>query len=293
MMTHGNTPLPDYMAHAGERKEHPYLMYDNILATPALMSQCLEECGEQIRHISDQIIKRGIQRFFLTGCGTSQFVGKQIAYALEQMAKMPAQAENPFEIFHYPPVELDEHAALVVISHSGNTLTDRQVAEMGRKRGAFVICFTDNPQATLLPYVDEAVIGPGGRDMAIPKTRSYTTSLLRGMMLVSDIARTKGLAGFDDEIEKLPQLAAKTIADNEEKVKHLVAEWKDIDRYFAVGAGPNAWTGMESALKIMETIGFPAFGFELEEYTHGPELSLSKQNGISFSSLILPLLDVL
>lgn len=276
-----NSPLPDYMAKSGERVQHPFLMYDNILATPDLLETCLRDCTDAVHKVALKIRERGITRIFLTGCGTSMFVGKQLVYALEQVAGIPGMAENAFELLTYPPVELNSKAALIVISHSGNTLVDRQIAEMAKEKGAYVVCITDNPSAAVLPYAEDAIVGPGGLDSAIPKTRSYTTSLFRGLMLVAELTKDNG-PEFWNEIRRLPTLAHEILDQLEGKVKKLVDEWSTIDRYMAAGAGPNAWTSVEAALKMMEAVGFPANGFELEEATHGPELALSDRGGIIF-----------
>ncbi len=292
-MNHGTVEsLPDYMAKSGERQAHPFLMYDNIMMTPSLLEGCLEPaCTAAVRDIATTLVERGVERIFFSGCGTSLFVGEQLVYAFEQLAGMQADAREPFEMTAYPPVGLDARAALIVISHSGNTLTDRRAADLARRRGAYVACLTDNPEAKLLQSVDAVVIGPGGRDMAIPKTRSYTTALMRGLMLASEVAKAKGRADLSVEIRSLPELSREVLGGAEEQIKRLVRDWSDVDRYLAAGPGPNGWTAVEAALKIMETVGLPAFGFELEEYTHGPELSLKETSGVILFQPDSPLID--
>lgn len=277
------TKAPEYMAKSGERKAHPFLMYDNIINTPTLLKECLEgSTYTQTETMAKALHERGARRLIFTGCGTSLFVGKQLVLALAQMAGMPGLAENPFELKHYPPVELDADAALVVISHSGVTKADRQAIELARQHGAFVCSFTDNPEAPIIGMSDTTIVGPGGRDAAIPKTRSYTTSYYRGLVLVALLAQLRGRTAPIDEIKALPALAEQVVRETEAAVRELATAWSEVDKYFGVGAGPNAWTGVEAALKMMETTGLVGQGFELEEYTHGPELSLDERSAAIF-----------
>lgn len=269
------------MVKSGERTGHPFLMYDNITMTPSLLRGCISgDTFAQTEAMAKAIHQRGVKRFFFTGCGTSLFVGKQLSLAMEQVAGIPAQAENPFEMVHYPPLGLDADAALIVISHSGVTKADRDAIELARKRGALVGNFTDNPEAPIIAMSDASIVGPGGRDAAIPKTRSYTTALYRGLVLTYLLAGLKGRQVSLDELKSLPDKAESVVRSTEETVKAWAKAWADVDKYFGVGAGPNAWTGTEAALKMMETTGMVGQGFELEEYTHGPELSLDEHSGV-------------
>jgi len=275
------TNVPEYMVKAGERKAHPFLMHDNITMTPELLRDCAAgNAYVQTEAMARALHRRGVKRFYFTGCGTSLFIGRQLALAMEQVAGIPAQAENPFEMVHYRPLGLDAEAALIVISHSGVTKADRDAIELARQKGAFVGNFTDNPEAPIIAMSDASIVGPGGRDAAIPKTRSYTTALYRGLMLVYLLAQQDGQTARLDELTSLPDKAEGVIRATESTVKQLASLWAKVDKYFGVGAGPNAWTGTEAALKMMETTGLVGQGFELEEFTHGPELSLDEHSGV-------------
>ena len=49
-------------------------------------------------------------------------------------------------------------------------------------------------------------------------------------------------------------------------------------RLFYIGAGPNAVTGPEGALKAKEAAYVTAEGFELEQAIHGPQVSFETQD---------------
>lgn len=276
-----NTAVPEYMVRSGERVKHPFLMYDNIMMTPRLLSECAEgPVFDATRTLASELHRRGVERIYFTGCGTSLFVGKQLALASEVLAGIPAHAENPYELVHYPPVELDSAAALIVVSHSGRTKADREAIDMARSQGAYVASFTDNPDAPILAVSDSAVVGPGGPDHAIPKTRSYTTALYRGLVLVGLLAQMRNRPAPLEELKALPGQAKTVLEECESTIRTLGDSWSDVEKYFGVGSGPNVWTGTEAVLKMMETAGLVGQGFELEEYTHGPELSLDERSGV-------------
>ena len=56
----------------------------------------------------------------LLGCGTSYFASMAIAYAIQQIAGLPAYPWEGFEFLAYPPVGL-ETSTVIGISHTGTT----------------------------------------------------------------------------------------------------------------------------------------------------------------------------
>jgi glucosamine--fructose-6-phosphate aminotransferase (isomerizing) len=64
---------------------------------------------------------------------------------------------------------------------------------------------------------------------------------------------------------------------SERLMKDLVNETQDtVDRFIFVGSGPNVATALEAALKMKETSYAAAEGFGLEQFLHGPWVSLDR-----------------
>ena len=200
----------------------------------------------------------------LAGCGTSYFAGMAIAHVLQEVG-IPAQAHNAFELAAYPP-PADPRRALVAISHTGTT---PDAVAAARDRSAPTIGLTDAADSPLVRACDHALIGPGGMEPALPKTRSYLTTLQRGytLALAAGAAHGAATAELDDALRGAPEVAATSLAA--EGIDALAQRFSRAGRIVVVGAGPEVATANEAALKITEAAGMHADAWEVEEAAHG------------------------
>jgi glucosamine--fructose-6-phosphate aminotransferase (isomerizing) len=175
---------------------------------------------------------------------------------------------------------LDKNSALIIISSSGNTPLFERVAELAKKKGALVVVLTDNPDAKLNLLADSIVIGPGGIDPLVSKTRGFGTALIRGFMLIALISDLLLKRNISEAVYSLPGISEKSLSDNENNIREIVNKWGNISKYLSAGIGPNVWTAHETALTMMKTNGMPSLGFEIEEFCHGPELTLNSDTGV-------------
>jgi len=254
------------------RTSHPYHMYDSIHNLGPMLGVCLQdEPLGQIRAIAQTVISRGATRFFLVGCGTSLNTCKALAYCVEQEAGLPARVTDSFEFISYPPPDLDAQAAVIAISHSGNSIVSVRAAEFARQRGAYTICMVGNPTGRLASAGDVTILDPGGIEENGPKIRSYNVTCFQGLLLSLFIREIKTGAGLGPKLFELSQAVDRFIAEIEPKIKDLAKSWaKEVTSYMVAGSGSDAGNASEIALKILETMPTPANGFDVEEYTHGP-----------------------
>jgi glucosamine--fructose-6-phosphate aminotransferase (isomerizing) len=268
----------DLFAAAHGREGHPYRMWDSIHQTPEMLAACLEA---PVTKAIDQVAARlhkDVERLYFTGTGTSLYAGTIASYAVQQVAGVPAACQTSFELVNHPPADLDDRAALVVLSHSGGTKVGLEATELAKERGAYTVAITDVGDSRLAASTDDVIVGPGGRELAIPKTRSYITGLLRVYLLGIALARkTRGessVSGLTEQCQTLPGTLSSLIAGTEDEIREAAAGCVGQSGFYAVGGGPNWLTAMEAALKLMEASLVLAQGFEIEEAIHGPIIAL-------------------
>ena len=259
---------------------HPYIVYDSILSTPNILKGILEtkKYVAMIETVAKEVINRGIQRIYFSGCGTSYYAGIASTYIFHKLTKIPTVAITAFELINYPPPDMNSNVALFVISHSGHTKVDVDLAKYAKEKGVFTVAITDVPDSPLARSVDKVILGPGGRDIPIPKTRSYVASLLRSFLVAIYIGKETNINvdRYLNEVRQIPDLISKIIKNSEEKVKELASKYRDKYSFFIVGGGPNYATALEGALKLKEMGFVDGEAIEAEEAAHGPHICFNE-----------------
>lgn len=260
-----------------ERTAHPFYMWDGIAAAPDIVRGCLSgEVAEAAARVGREIKSRGIKRAYLLGCGTSYFAGMAIAAALAELGGIDADAYNGFEFGRYKVDSIDPHSVVIAVSHTGGTRVDVEAIEAAKRKTAMTVCLTDVSDSPLARASDFLVPGVGGLDPAIPKTRSYLASMVKGYLIAAYAARDQdAVQNALSELSMLPDLLG-SIEPMSPVLKCLAERYVKLDRVMVVGGGPNAQTAMEIALKFKEAALMPAEGLEIEESIHGPEVMLNE-----------------
>jgi fructoselysine-6-P-deglycase FrlB-like protein len=265
-----------------ERTEHPYYMYESIHDMPRVLELCLQDDAlAALREIAEAIRSHGARRVFLVGCGTSMNIARAVATAVEQRAGLPARAIDSLEFMLYPPPDVDSEAAVIAISHSGNSLVTVQAAEWARQRGAYVVGMVGNPQGKLASAGDVTLLDPGGIELNGPKIRSYIVSCFQGYLLALMLQELATGASLLPQVRGIPAAAGQLIQEIEPKARDLAYAWAHrVSSYMVIGSGSDAGNAAEIALKILETVPPPANGFDVEEYTHGPIFATQPERGL-------------
>jgi glucosamine--fructose-6-phosphate aminotransferase (isomerizing) len=261
-----------------ERKAHPFYMWDGIEAGPEIVRGCLAgEVAEAAACVGPELKSRGIKRAYLLGCGTSYFAGMAIAAALAELVGIDADAYNGFEFGRYKVNSIEPKSAVIAVSHTGGTRVDVEAIEAAKLRGAMTVCLTDVSDSPLARAADFIVPGVGGMDPAIPKTRSYLASMVKGYVVAAHASPDRDVTDKAlDELNQLPDLLSEMEA-LVPVLKLLGESSTGYERIVVVGGGPNAQTAMEVALKFKEAALMPAEGLEIEESIHGPEVMLDEK----------------
>jgi len=262
--------IPKSMEAAFERAAHPFHMWDGLMTTPEAMAGVLEPgVQEQVRRAARSMA--GVGHVHLAGCGTSYFSAIAGTYAFHAVAEVPATAHNAFEFSAYPPAGLGQ-SALLAISHTGGTAVVLDCVRLAEERGAVTVGLTDIADSQLATTPAHVILGGGGREHSLPKTKSYPASLLRHYLLAVTMAERRGrqVSGLRAALEAATEHSRQVLAGAEHQARQLAAERRPGAQVFVLGGGPNLATALEGALKLQESAQVRAFGWELEEGMHGP-----------------------
>jgi glucosamine--fructose-6-phosphate aminotransferase (isomerizing) len=196
------------------------------------------------------------RRTWLVGIGTSWHAAHHGAWLLHE-AGLDAFALHAADVAPYAR-RFDAADAVIVLSHTGHTGYTAQSLEAAREAGAAIVHVTG--------------IGAGGDvETVAPETSyAYTASHTGALLRLAQIAEALGAALGD--LAAVPDAVARV----------LDAPGPDVDPpdrlLELIGAGPNAWTAQEGALKIREASYVATEGLSSEQFLHGPSVALDRQD---------------
>ena len=196
-----------------------------------------------------------IDNIFLTGAGTSAYIGLSLQGAFFRNTEIITRSIATTDIISHPKDFFNKHQISLVISfaRSGNSPESCAVIELADRfskkcfhliitcdaNGALARCDTSNP-SYIFVLPDEA------NDKSLAMTGSYSGMLLTGLMMAY-IKNPKMVKG---QVTLLMQSAKKIISSYLD-VLQKIAE-KDFKRAFFIGSGSLLGTATEAALKLQE-----------------------------------------
>ena len=196
------------------------------------------------------------RRLLLIGVGSSWHAAHQGAWMLRE-AGVEAEAAHAADLAPYErPIDAQE--GVIVLSHTGGTGYSMQMLERARQAGAAALHISG--------------IGNGGEletvapESSYTYTASHTGALLRLAQIATALgARLGALDAIPERVAAVLDLPGPLIG-----VPGRLVE--------LIGAGPNAWTAQEGALKIREASYIAAEGLSSEQFFHGPSVALDEQD---------------
>jgi glucosamine--fructose-6-phosphate aminotransferase (isomerizing) len=219
---------------------------------PAELRRLLSD-GDPARAAAERIAGR---RTWLVGIGTSWHAAHHGAWLLGE-AGVDARAVHAADTAQYGH-RFDSADAVLVLSHTGHTGYTKQTMDAARRVGAAVV------------HVTGAGVG-GDLETVTPETSyAYTASHTGALLRLAQLAEAQGarlgdLAAVPDAVARVLAAPGPVI----EPPQRLVE---------LIGAGPNAWTAQEGALKIRESAYVATEGLSSEQFLHGPSVALDQQD---------------
>jgi glucosamine--fructose-6-phosphate aminotransferase (isomerizing) len=196
------------------------------------------------------------RRLLLIGIGTSWHAAHHGAWMLRE-AGVEAEAAHSADVAPYER-PIDAADGVIVLSHTGGTGYTMQMLERAREAGAATVHISG--------------IGNGGDletvapEASYAYTASHTGALLRLAQLATALGAQLGrLDAIPERVAAVLDMPGPLIGVPDRLVE-------------LIGAGPNAWTAQEGALKIREASYVAAEGLSSEQFFHGPSVALDEQD---------------
>ncbi|MGE0201594.1 MAG: glutamine--fructose-6-phosphate transaminase (isomerizing) [Candidatus Melainabacteria bacterium] len=235
-------------------------------------------------------ILNSVNRVQIIGCGTSFNAGLVGKYAIEELVRIPADAETAGEYRYRQPV-LDEKTLIVIVSQSGETADSLAALRMAKQKGAKVLAVTNRDDSTIARESDIVLNVRAGVEVSVCATKSFTAQVVVFYLLALRMAELRNalhpeqLEHLKSELFRIPA-KIEAILSNHDDIQTLAKRYCSARDVLFIARGVNFPVAMEGALKLKEISYIHAEGYSGSELKHGPIAMLDDQ--IPVISVLVP-----
>ncbi|MFV5997919.1 glutamine--fructose-6-phosphate transaminase (isomerizing) [Streptomyces sp. NPDC056231] len=216
---------------------------------------------------------RGVRRIKILGCGTSYHAGQIGAQLIEELARIPADAEPASEFRYRNPV-VDPDTLYVAVSQSGETYDVLAAVQELKRKGARVLGVVNVVGSAIAREADGGTYVHAGPEVCVVSTKCFTNTVVAFALLALHLGRIRDLSVADGKriiegLRKLPAQIAE-ILENEDEIKKLAAEYADAKSMMFIGRVRGYPVAREASLKLKEVSYIHAEAYPASELKHGP-----------------------
>lgn len=214
-----------------------------------------------------------INRIKILGCGSAYYAGMAGAHMIEELARLPVDAEPAAEFRYRNPV-IERETLFVVVSQSGETFDTLAAAREIRRKGGFVLGIVNSVGSTIAREVDGGIYMHAGPEVSVASTKAYTSMLtifsLLALMLgrLRDVSPQRGSA-LVAALEALPENIADALK-LEAQIKTISKTLATAHSAFFLGRTAAYSVALEGAQKLKEISYIHAEAYPASELKHGP-----------------------
>jgi glucosamine--fructose-6-phosphate aminotransferase (isomerizing) len=216
---------------------------------------------------------RAVRRVKILGCGTSYHAGLIGAGLIEELARIPADAEPASEFRYRNPV-VDPDTLYVAVSQSGETYDVLAAVQELKRKGARVLGVVNVVGSAIARETDGGVYVHAGPEVCVVSTKCFTNTVVAFALLALHLGRIRDLSVADGKrliagLRKLPGQIAEVL-EQEEEIKKLAEEYANAKSMMFIGRVRGYPVALEASLKLKEISYIHAEAYPASELKHGP-----------------------
>jgi glucosamine--fructose-6-phosphate aminotransferase (isomerizing) len=216
---------------------------------------------------------RSIRQVKFLGCGSAYYAGQMGAVLVEELARIPAEAEPASEFRYRNPV-VDPDTLYVAVSQSGETIDTLMAIQELRRKGGQVIGAVNVVGSAIGRECGSGVFLHAGPEIAVASTKALTNMAGSFALLALLLGRVRDLSAAAGQrivhgLRALPDQIESVLAD-EEAIAEVARRFADAEHMFFIGR-VRAWpVAREGAQKLKEVSYVHAEAYQASELKHGP-----------------------
>lgn len=216
---------------------------------------------------------RAVRRVKVLGCGSAYYVGQMGASMIEELARVPADAEAASEFRYRNPV-IEPDTLYVAVSQSGETLDTLLAVQEIRRKGGRVVGLVNVVGSAIARECDGGIYLHAGPEVAVASTKALTCMYIGFSLLALQLGRVRDLSVAQGGrlvrgLARLPK-QIQQVLDNEDQLVAVAKRLAEADSLFFVGRVRGYPVAREGAQKFKEITYRHAEAYQTSELKHGP-----------------------
>ncbi|MFI7673775.1 glutamine--fructose-6-phosphate transaminase (isomerizing) [Actinophytocola sp. NPDC049390] len=216
---------------------------------------------------------RGFTRVKILGCGSAYYAGQIGATMIEELARIPADAEAASEFRYRNPI-IEADTLYIAVSQSGETMDTAFAVEEIRRKGGRVVGLVNVVGSTIARACDGGVYLHAGPEIAVASTKALTNMAVGFALVALALGRVRDLSNADGQrvigaLRALPG-QVRAILDQEQAIAEHATTAAAATSLFFVGRVRGYPVAREGAQKFKEISYRHAEAYQTSELKHGP-----------------------
>ncbi|MGH3324029.1 MAG: glutamine--fructose-6-phosphate transaminase (isomerizing), partial [Streptomyces sp.] len=216
---------------------------------------------------------RRMRRVKILGCGSAYHAGMIGAQMIEELARIPADAE-PASEFRYRNAVVDPDTLYIAVSQSGETYDTLAAVQELKRKGARVLGVVNVVGSAIARETDGGVYVHAGPEVCVVSTKCFTNTAVAFGLLALHLGRIRDLSVADGKriiagLRRLPGQIDE-IMSREDDIKKLAADYAEAKSMMFVGRVRGYPVAREASLKLKEVSYIHAEAYPASELKHGP-----------------------
>ncbi len=265
---------------AAEKGGHAHFMLKEMMEEPKVVRDTIRP---RINESKDAVVLEGlgldkellagIDKIFITACGTAYHAGMVAKYLFEHLGGIPVEVEFASE-FRYRNPLVGSRTLVIVISQSGETADTLAALREAKRLGAHVLAIVNTVGSSIAREADDVIYTWAGPEIAVASTKAYIAQLSVIHLLAVHIGTLRNVMdrsavrAYLAELEKIPEKIA-TILEQRHVVQQLAERFAHAGDIFFIGRGFDYNIALEGSLKLKEISYIHSEAYAAGELKHG------------------------
>jgi glutamine---fructose-6-phosphate transaminase (isomerizing) len=231
---------------------------------------------------------RNIKTVKFLGCGSAYYAGQMGAMLVEELARIPADAEPASEFRYRSPV-VDPDTLYVAVSQSGETIDTLMAVQELKRKGGQVMGAVNVVGSAIGRECGHGIFLHAGPEVAVASTKALTNMAVNFALLALLLGRVRDLSSASGHrvvngLRALPEQVNK-ILNSEDDIAAIAHRYASAEHMFFIGRVRGWPVAREGAQKLKEISYVHAEAYQAGELKHGP---LALIHGDMPSVVIIP-----
>jgi glucosamine--fructose-6-phosphate aminotransferase (isomerizing) len=216
---------------------------------------------------------REIRRVKVLGCGSAYYAGLLGAQLIEELARIPADAEPASEFRYRNPV-VEGETLYLAVSQSGETYDTLAAVQELKRKGGRVLGVVNSVGSAIARECEGGVYLHAGPEISVTSTKTFTATAVVFALLALHLGRIHDLSQSDGRriitgLRALPGQVRQVLAE-EERIAQVAENLVRYPGMFFIGRVRGWPVAREGAQKLKEVSYLHAEAYPASELKHGP-----------------------